>query len=152
MGEVVTGKNTFKDGKWIAPPRPNFHDICKAQYKARLEQILASKQFTIIGATFCKHTQKTKELLDEKKIEYEVINMDEVYGIDQMEVTKCIFGKGDQIVPYMYQNSVRYGTFKKLYTENRKGQLETNIKNDIEKTNVEAEVATEIDNVENETV
>ena len=67
-------------------------------------EIINEKQAAIFTATFCKHSETAKQLLDKNSIPYNEVALDEVPGLDQMEVANCLYGDSDRYVPLIFVN------------------------------------------------
>jgi glutaredoxin len=48
----------------------------------RLQQIFAEKPATVVSTTYCPYCTKAKKLLEQNKVEYKEIMLDEIYGQD----------------------------------------------------------------------
>ena len=49
--------------------------------------------------------------------------LDELQGLDQMQVANCIFGKERRFVPYIYLGGKNLGSFAELYDLHQKKEV-----------------------------
>ena len=112
-----------QDGEKPSPMASLFSAVCKPAYATRLAEIITSKQATVFSAGFCPYCTKAKKLLDKNEFEYTEIMLDEISGVDQMEVANCIYGDDRRFVPYVYLNSQRLGSYGELHQMDQAGTL-----------------------------
>ena len=59
----------------------------------------------MFSTTYCQYCTKAKKLLEKNSVAYTEVMLDEISGVDQMEVANCIYGKDERrFVPYVYLN------------------------------------------------
>jgi len=77
----------------------------------------------VFSTTYCPYCTKAKKLLEKNEVEYTEIMLDEISGVDQMEVANCIYGEDRRFVPYVYLNQQRLGSYGELHLLDRDGAL-----------------------------
>ena len=101
-----------------------FSAICKPAYAQRLTEIIGEKQATVFSTGYCPYCTKAKKLLDKNEVEYKEIMLDEISGVDQMEVANCLYGADKRrFVPFVYLNQERLGSYGELHQMDSKGTL-----------------------------
>ena len=101
-----------------------FSAICKPAYAKRLTEIISEKQATVFSAGFCPYCNKAKKLLEKNQVEYKEVMLDEISGVDQMEVANCIYGMDERrFVPFVYLNQERLGSYSELHQMDHVGTL-----------------------------
>lgn len=104
-----------------------FSSICKPAYSARLAEIIAEKQATVFSTTYCPYCNKAKKLLDKNGVGYTELMLDEISGVDQMEVANCIYGEDRRFVPFIYLNNERLGSYGELFNMDKAGTLKPTV-------------------------
>lgn len=100
-----------------------FSTMCKPAYSARLQEIIGEKQATVFSTGYCPYCTKAKKLLDKNQVEYTEVMLDEISGVDQMEVANCIYGDDRRFVPFVYLNQQRLGSYGELHQMDQAGTL-----------------------------
>ena len=80
----------------------------------------------IVSTNTCGYCFKAKALLEHYNIQYNEVKLDEIHGLDQMEVANCIYGKNARYVPQIYMNDKKVGGFSELYNLHKNGELVKN--------------------------
>lgn len=89
-----------------------------------MTEIISEKQATVFSTGFCPYCTKAKKLMDKNKVEYSEVMLDEISGIDQMEVANCIYGMDERrFVPFVYLNQERLGSYGELVHMDQQGTL-----------------------------
>ena len=53
--------------------------------------------------------------------------LDEISGVDQMEVANCIYGEDRRFVPFIYLNNERLGSYGELFNMDKAGTLKPTV-------------------------
>ena len=78
----------------------------------------------MFSAGFCPYCTKAKKLLDKNDVAYSEVMLDEISGVDQMEVANCIYGMDERrFVPFVYLNQERLGSYSELHQMDQVGTL-----------------------------
>ena len=85
--------------------------------------MISEKQATIFSTNVCPYCTKAKKLMDKNGVEYKEVLLEEIAGVDQMEVANCIYGEDRRFVPYIYLNQQRLGSYGELFDLDRSGAL-----------------------------
>ena len=63
-------------------------------------------------------------MLEKNQVEYKEVMLDEISGVDQMEVANCIYGMDERrFVPFVYLNQERLGSYSELHQMDHVGTL-----------------------------
>lgn len=67
--------------------------VCKEEYLKKLQNLVNKKPAFVVSTTYCPYCNKAKSLLNRFGIEHDEIMLDELEGMDQMEMANCIYGR-----------------------------------------------------------
>ena len=116
MNRVVLPNQNTEEGETNPLYAKLFSTICKPAYAKRLTEIIKEKQAAVFSTGYCPYCTKAKKLLDKNDVAYNEVMLDEISGLDQMEVANCIYGIEERrFVPYVYLNQERLGSYGELH-------------------------------------
>ena len=103
-----------------------WNPVCKPDYANMLNSMYGEHKTLMVSTATCGFCHKAKALLEHYNIKYNEVKLDEIQGIDQVEVANCIYGDKRRFVPQIYMNDKHVGGFSELYSMHQKGEITKN--------------------------